>query len=328
MRLSVNFDGFASASEMLELAREAEDAGVDSLWFAQHMGLRDALVSAGAAAAVTRRVRLVPLAITPYLWPPLPVAMAMATLEELAPDRVTLAISVGNLLNLEQSGVQAIKPVGVTRRYVDDLRRLLAGEALRTNTEVYVLRGAKMDFQAGMRIPIYVASTGPKMLRLAGEIGDGIVLSSGLTLASCRKCLAHVDAGARANGRDIASIHKAGLINLCVSHDGPAARTAARRKLAYLFRSPGHKDNIVSSGLDIDHNAIMAAHTRHDLDAAVALLPEKAVDAFAVAGTPAQCRARLEELLSVGLDEPILSIAGNSTERRESLDFVRNYAQK
>ena len=100
MPVGVFFDGFSPTAEMLEVCREAELAGASSLWFAQHMGYRDAFVWATSAAGVTRRATLVPTAISPYLWPPLPVAMAISTLGEVAPGRVILTVSVGNILNL------------------------------------------------------------------------------------------------------------------------------------------------------------------------------------------------------------------------------------
>src|SRR5271170_1269327 len=106
MRVGVFFDGFSSTAEMLDVCRESELAGASSLWFAQHMGYRDAIVWATAAASVTHRAMLVPTAISPYLWPPLPIAMAIATLGEFAPARAILNVSVGNLLNLSESGAE------------------------------------------------------------------------------------------------------------------------------------------------------------------------------------------------------------------------------
>jgi alkanesulfonate monooxygenase SsuD/methylene tetrahydromethanopterin reductase-like flavin-dependent oxidoreductase (luciferase family) len=100
------------------------------------------------------------------------------------------------------------------------------------------------------------------------------------------------------------------------------------RKLAFLFRSRGHAENIKSSNLDIDHQAIMAAHARHDFDGAVKLMPEAAANVFAVAGTPAQCRTRLEEYLGAGLDEPIIEISGNADERKLALDVLRDIARR
>src|SRR5690349_19614257 len=127
MPVGVFFDGFSSTAEMLEVCREAELAGASSLWFAQHMGYRDALVWAASAAAVTRRATLVPTAISPYLWPPLPAAMALATLAEAAQGRVILTVSVGNILNLAESGVTPSKPVKIMREYVEALRALWQG---------------------------------------------------------------------------------------------------------------------------------------------------------------------------------------------------------
>jgi 5,10-methylenetetrahydromethanopterin reductase len=326
MRIGVFFDGFSTTSEMLEVARSAEGAGAASLWFAQHMGYRDALVWATAAAQATTSIALVPTAISPYLWPPLPVAMAMATLGEIAPGRVRLVASVGNLLNLSESGAEPVKPIRVMREYVEALRRLNDGEVAHHDGAVHRLRGAKMVFDAGPRYPIYVASTGPQMLKLTGEIADGVLLSAGLTLASCRVCLARAEEGIIAKGRDPKAFSRASFINFAVSRDGASARQAVLRKLAFLFRNRTHAENIRSSGLDIPHEAIIQCLAQHDLDAATRLMPIEAANVFAVAGTPDECAARLAEYLTVGFDEPIIEVTGTAEERALALEVVRDVA--
>ena len=327
MPVGVFFDGFSSTTEMLEVCREAERAGASSLWFAQHMGYRDALVWATAAASVTQRATLVPTAISPYLWPPLPVAMAISTLGEFAQGRVILNVSVGNILNLAESGVEPVKPIRIMRDYVEALRALWAGKPVTHEGELHKLRGAKMVFDQGRRYPIYIASTGPQMLKLAGEIADGVLLSAGLTLASSTRCLELAAAasgeGARPRGAAEMRLHQLQRLER-----RRRRQTAMLRKLAFLFRSRGHADNIKSSNLDIDHQAIMQAHARHDFDGAVRLLPPEAANVFAAAGTPAQCRARLEEYLAIGLDEPIIEVSGNSEERKLALDVVRDIARR
>ncbi|HTJ02057.1 MAG TPA: LLM class flavin-dependent oxidoreductase [Methylovirgula sp.] len=326
MRLGIYFDGFSSASEIMDVAHQAEKAGAESLWFAQHMGYREAMMMAAAVAGITKSSKLVPTAITPYLWPSLPTAMSLATLNELAPGRAQIAVSVGNVLNLGESGVEAVKPVRVIREYVENVRALLSGEAVRRDGEVENLRGAHMEFGKGIDVPIYVASTGPKVMQLAGQIGDGILLSAGLTHAHTRRCLEAVEAGAREAGRDPNSVRKAGFINLNISKDGAAARAALLRKLAFLFRSRGHSENIKSSELDIDHQAIIEALSRRDLDGAARLLPEAAATTFGVAGTPAECRQQLEAYLAIGLTEPIIEVTGSKEERQLALDLMRELA--
>jgi 5,10-methylenetetrahydromethanopterin reductase len=328
MRLGIYFDGFSPTSEMLEISQQAEAAGADSLWFAQHMGYREALIMAGAVAGVTKAIKLVPTAITPYLWRSLPTAMSLATLDELAPGRIKIAVSVGNLLNLGESGVEVTKPVRVLGEYVHTIRAHLAGGSVRFDGELEKLRGSHMEFGKDAQIPIYIASTGPQVLNLAGRVGDGVLLSGGLTLESCRGCLAAADAGAKAAGRDANSVRKAGFINFNVSKDGKAAKAALLRKLAFLFRSKGHADNIKSSGLDIDHQGIMDALARRDLDAATRLLPEKAASVFGVAGTPDECAELLNGYLAIGLTEPIIEVSGQGEDRRLALEVLRQLASR
>src|ERR1700738_2087723 len=141
MTVGVFFDGFSSPPERLQVCREAELAGASSLWFAQHMGYREAMVWATAAASVTTRATLVPTAISPYLWPPLPVAMAISTLGELAPGRGILAVSVGNILNLAESCIVLKKPHRIMREYVEALRALWRGGPASFEGEVPHLRG-------------------------------------------------------------------------------------------------------------------------------------------------------------------------------------------
>lgn len=324
MRLGIYFDGFSPVNEILETCQSAEDAGIDSLWFAQHMGYREAFILAGAAAMLTKKASLVPTAITPYLWPALSTAMSMSTLNEMAPGRAKIAVSIGNVLNLHESGIEAVKPVRVIREYVAAMRDLFAGKAVHQDGEVQKLRGAHMEFGKGADIPIYVASTGPQVLKLAGQIADGVLLSAGMTLKNCRRCLDVVDDGIRAEGRDPNSVRKAGFINFNVSTDGISAKRALLRKLAFLFRSKGHAENIRSSGLDIDQAGIIAALARRDLDAATRMLPIEAADVFGVAGTPVECRERLEAYLSMGLHEPIIEVSGNPAERQLALDVIRD----
>jgi 5,10-methylenetetrahydromethanopterin reductase len=328
MRIGIYFDGFSSTTEMLEVARQAEQAGADSLWFAQHMGYREAIVMTAAVAGATKSINLVPTAITPYLWPSLSIAMSLATLDELAPGRIQIAVSVGNLLNLGESGIEAVKPVRVIREYVQNIRTLLLGHAVRNEGEIEKLRGAHMEFAKGLQIPIYVASTGPQVLKLAGQIGDGVLLSAGLTHASTRRCLEAVDEGARVEGRSPDSVRKAGFINFNVSNDSRAAKAAILKKLAFLFRSKGHAANITSSGLDIDHQKVMEALSRRDLDGAAALLPEQAATTFGVAGTPAECRELLEGYFAIGLTEPIIEITGNADERKLALEVVSELSRR
>jgi 5,10-methylenetetrahydromethanopterin reductase len=327
MRLGILFDGFDDAREMMRLAREAESAGADSVWIAEHMGYREAVVAAASIAAVTGRVRLVPTAVSPYLWHPTPTAMSFATLNDLAPGRIAIAISVGNVLNLRESGEEPVRPVRALREFAEDLRALWRGEAVTREALTYRLDGARMAFTPSHPIPIYVASTGPHVLALSGRIADGVLLSGGQSLAFTRQCLAWAAEGLASARRDPGSLAKASFIYFSVSKDGRAAVEDLKRKIAFLFRSDRQAQNIASTGLPIDHAAIIAAVKRRDLDEATRLVSDEAIEAFCVGGTPDNCRARLRAYIEAGVEEPVLQISGTAENKALALDLVREFAR-
>ena len=181
VRIGLAFDGFDPYAEALETAQQAEQRGASSLWMAEHLGYRQSLVSCTGFAAATKTATLVPTAISPYLWHPMSVAMALATLDEAAPGRAAVALATGNPLYLGEAGIKIERPLRVMREFAECLGALWAGHAVDYDGEIFRLQGAKMAFTPRSAIPLYIAAMGPQMLNLAGRIGDGVVLSAGLS---------------------------------------------------------------------------------------------------------------------------------------------------
>ena len=127
-------------------------------------------------------------------------------------------------------------------------------------------------------------------------------------------------------GRDPAGLRAAGFLYFAVSEDGREAVDYLRGRLAFLFRNRTMADNIKSSGLPIDQDAIIDAVAKRDMDTAKSLVPDEAVEAFAVGGTPASCRARLEQYLAAGVTEPVIEISGSAENRVLALDILRDFA--
>ena len=324
--LGVAFDGFIPTGEAIDVARRAVDAGARSLWMAEHLGYREAALTCMAFALSTERAMLVPTAVSPYLWHPTPTAMAMATLAEAAPGRAALAVGVGNPLFLQESGKELAKPVRAVREFVDCLRGLWSGEAVHYNGEMFRLAGARMGFRPSSSIPIYIAAMGPEMLRLAGRLADGVVLSAGLSAGFVKRSLSLTAEAARKAGRDPGSLRKAGYLHFAVSEIGTDAINVLRGKLAFLLRNKFLAENIAFSGIPIDQEAIIAAVARRDMAEATRLVPDEAVEAFAVAGKPRHCLDRLQAFVEAGLEEPVLSILGESEDRALALRLVREFS--
>ncbi len=324
--LGIRFDGFDRMSDALEVARAAEDAGANRIWMAQHMGYREAMVACMAYAMSTRTATVIPTAVSPYLWHPTPTAMSLATLADAAPGRVGVAVGVGNPLFLAESGVEPVRPVRAVREFVECLRALWTGDAVTYDGAFFRLAGARLAFSPSPPIPIYIAATRERMLRLTGRIADGVVLSGGLTVAHVRYSLRQIAEGARAGGRDPADLRNAAFLYFSVSPDGREAVDYLRGRLAFLFRNRTMADNIRSSGLPIDHEAIIAAVAKRDMETAKRLVPDDAVDAFAVGGTVRNCRDRLAAYLDTGVTDPVIQISGSQQGRALALDILRDFA--
>jgi 5,10-methylenetetrahydromethanopterin reductase len=326
VQVGIAFDGFAPFPEAVETARQAVAAGAASLWMAEHLGYREAIVSSLAFALATERVVVVPTAVSPYIMHPTPTAMALATLAEAAPGRVALAVGIGNPLFLQESGVAVEKPVRAVREFVEALQALWSGEPVHRDAMLFRLAGARLAFRPPAPIPIYLAPIKAQMLRLAGRIADGVVLSAGLSPGFVAHSLALAQAGAREAGRDPKALRRAGYLFFMASRDERRAIETARQKLAFLFRNRFLDENLAHSGIPIDQPAIIAAVSRRDLEAAARLVPDEAVETFAVCGSPARCRRQLDAFVAAGLDEPVLTLLGGPEDRALGLELFRELA--
>jgi 5,10-methylenetetrahydromethanopterin reductase len=324
VRIGVAFDGFVTTGEAIALARQAVDAGASSLWMAEHLGYREAITTCAAFALSAPGPMLVPTAVSPYLFHPTPTAMALATLDELAPGRVAVALGVGNPMFLQESGQKLEKPLRAMREFIEALRRLWSTEPTHMDGEFVRLAGARLAFKPNP-IPIYVAAMGPDMLQLSGRIADGIVLSAGLSTDSVRRSFDLTAQGAAKEGRDPQSLRRAGYIFFGTSNDAREAVDTVRNKLAFVMRNKFLAQNIRDSGIPVDHEAVIAAIARRDLKGAAALVPDEAVEAFGIAGSPAHCLRRLRDFIDAGIDEPVPSLVGTPAMCAFAIDVMRKF---
>ena len=324
MGIGIRFDGFDTIKETIEICQQAEQAGVSGLWMTEHIGYREALVSCMAFAGATEHATVIPAAVTPYLFHPTPTAMSLATMAEAYPGRVGVSVAVGNTLDLKESGQEPQDGVKAVEDYIADLRRLWTTEPTNSEAEAYRLHGARMSFRPP-EIPIFVTALGGEVAKAAGNTADGVLLSAGFSIAFVSHCLAKFHEGAEEAKRDVTTLRNAGNIHFAVSGDGKSARENVRRKLGFLFRNRLMAENIQAAGIPIDQDAIVDAVAARDLDKAASLVPDDAVEAFGVAGTPLECAKSLEAYLEAGLQEPVIQVSGSEEEKSLALQVIRQF---
>ena len=244
---------------------------------------------------------------------------------EAFPGRVGVSVAIGNTLDLKESGKEPKDAVQAVEDYVRDLRAMWTAEAVESETEAYNLAGVRMSFKTDKAIPIYVTALGSEVASKAGEVADGMLMSAGFSVPFVENCLKLFREGAAQAGRDVSVLRTAAFIHFSVSEDGDSAREDVRRKLAFLFRNRLMAENIASSGIPIDQDAIVDAVAARDLEKAATLVPDEAIEAFGVAGTVADCKKSLEAYVATGLDEPVIQVAGDEAAKTLALQVIRRW---
>jgi len=154
---------------------EAERLGYERAWLFDSPALYgDIWVIAALAAERTSRIGLGPAVLVPNLRHPLTQASAIATLEQLAPGRIVVAIGTGFTGRMAMGQ----KPLtwASTRRYIEQLRALLRGDKVEVDGAiVQMLHGPDFAPPFPIRTPVVIAANGPKGLAVAREFGDGVM---------------------------------------------------------------------------------------------------------------------------------------------------------
>jgi 5,10-methylenetetrahydromethanopterin reductase len=323
MRVGLCFDGFYSIGEMIELARRADKIGMESIWMSDHLCFRDSLTSAMAFLGATKKIKVVPAPLSPYSRHPIVTAMALSTMEEFAPGRVWATAGTGNAAALEEAGMKVTRPLKTMREYVALLRKFLSGETVEFHGEIFHVNGARMGFTPSSAIPIYMTAVKSGMLRLAGEIGDGVLLSAGCAPGYIARCVAEIETGAGRAGKSLKQRDVAGFIAASVSRDAREAIDASKTFLAYIFRNRHHAENISTGGGRVDQEGLAAAIARRDWEGAKKFISDEVVYAHSISGTPAECLRRIAEFIKGGLDAPILLPMGTQEARKRVVDLAR-----
>ena len=326
MRVGLCFDGFYSVQEMIELAKLADDAGMHSLWMSDHLCFRDSLTTAMALLASTKTIKVAAAPMSPYSRNPIITAMSIATMDEFAPGRVIASPGTGNAAALKEAGMESPQPLQTMREYVDILRRYLKGEAVNFRGKMFQINGAKMGFVPSSPIGMYITAVRPLMLRLGGEIGDGVLLSGGCSPGYIARCVDEIKTGAERASKTLDQCDVAGFVAAAVSNDPKEAVEANKLFLAYIFRNIHHADNIRLGGGTVDQEGLAAAVAKRDWEAAKQFISDEVVHAHSIAGTAADCRKQLETFVAGGLNLPILLPTGTQQARRQVIRMARELA--
>ena len=248
MDIGVGIDGSLGLSlqDQGQVSREAARLGYSSIWTPEGPGLdsfhlcqlRWAATTGVVDGGLTTGISVSPVALRG----PVALAMSAGTLSRITGGRFLLGIGVGGLYQEETRrafGVPEASPVQLMREYLTTIRGLLAGEVVTYGGRVVDLSGVQLAFDSPPRTPIYLGALGPQMLRLAGQLADGVALNwcTPEQIAWSRERVAEGEAKA---GREPGSVKVVEYIRMCLDEDEDLARRAfVAAMLGYALGQPG-----------------------------------------------------------------------------------------
>jgi 5,10-methylenetetrahydromethanopterin reductase len=317
--------------EILDHARALDAAGFDFIWLAEaypwwrkhSMEARSSTALSPLIARETERLAVGWGIISPYTRHPIQIAMeARVTQEAAGPGRFVLGLGASKMFMRHAGLGDGAKPVAAIKEAVRIVRAVLAGEEVDVEGKVFEAHVPPLRDDADAPrwpVPVYVAGTGPMMLRTAGEIADGLLTPSITTPAFVRYARGVMAEGAERAGRDADGLAVGCTLVASVGLDRDAGRDGAR-EIAGMYLA-NKVQNIQSAadtllelaGLTQDEiRPVAEAMESGGRLAAKAKVTDEILDKCRpIAGTPADCIAALEEYRAAGCTDVMLELWGD-----------------
>jgi probable F420-dependent oxidoreductase len=298
---------FADAPDCVELARRAEtEWGYDAIWLAETNG-PDSATLAGAIAASTSRIAIGTAIVPVYNRTPAVLAMTAGTLAQLSGGRFTLGVgSSSHAIVAGWNGIPFERPLAHVRETVAILRQALSGRKTDFEGEVLRSRGLRLGCPPEKPVPIYLAALRERMLELAGEIGEGLIVNF-FPVTAMPKILAAYRSGAARAGRDASADEGVCRFQVAVTDDVPAARNLVRMAFAGYVAQPVYNAYFRWCGFEREAADVAEAFARGDRAASAAAMSDDLVDRVAIIGSAESCREQIAGFVAAGVTTPVIS---------------------
>ncbi|MFW9770358.1 MAG: LLM class flavin-dependent oxidoreductase [Candidatus Thorarchaeota archaeon] len=301
--LGVAMTGVFPVNEAVELARVAEASKLGSVWFAEDYFFRGGIPYMAAAAMATQNIRLGLGVVNPYSRHPALIAMEFATLDEMSNMRTVFGLGSGVPFWMDQMGIYDKKPLSRTRECVELVRKIMSGENINHEDDFFTAKDIQLVFKpVRKRAPIYLAFEGPKGLALAGEIGEGVILSIFCTPAYVKFAWDRIAEGAKKAGKSLDDYEMVAYMPMVIDDDLDKAINTAREfsKLYLPHSQPGGPLMSHAGVKPEDTHAMFKAAEKGDDKLLTQLITDEMVQELCLVGDKEACIKRLQQMIDAG----------------------------
>jgi 5,10-methylenetetrahydromethanopterin reductase len=301
-------------------AIQAEKTGFNYLWITDHFNNRNVYTSLATVAAYTEKIKFGPGVTNPYHIHPVVTAQAVASLNEIAPNRVICGLGVGDKTTLEMVNIEQSKPLATIREATQIIREMCTGKNVQLDGEVFKIAGAKFNFKTTNPIPIFIGAQGPKMLAMAAEIGDGVLINASHP-KDVENAMVHIKEGATKAGKPLNQLTISVYTSFSVAADMEKAMKAVIPVAAYIVAgSPEiilQRHNISTEKASQIRDAIVHGKWKE----AFAQVTPEMIEAFSICGTPGIVAEKIAHLTRIGATQIVAgSPIGPNT--RKSINMI------
>jgi alkanesulfonate monooxygenase SsuD/methylene tetrahydromethanopterin reductase-like flavin-dependent oxidoreductase (luciferase family) len=281
----------------------ADRLGFDAA-YTTHIAGRDSLTVLMAYAGATQRIGLGTGVVPIFTRTPATVAQTAATIDEYSGGRMVLGLGVSHRVTVENwHGAEIDKPVTQMREYLGAVRAILRGDEP-PDSKRFPTKFAFMGYAARAELPIYVAALSPNMIRLAGEVADGVMLwlcspsyIRGTVIPALREGLER--GGRSADGFDIVA-----AVPIALTNDADGARATFRNDLVPYASLPFYRAMLESSGFGEDIAAFDAGMATGDVEKAKAGLSDRMLGELAGIGAKDEVHGAVRHYQDAGVISP------------------------
>lgn len=303
----------------VQIVKTAEEYGFDSVCITDvPLSMKDCYIALALCAVNTSRIKLGTGVTNPVTREPATTANAISGIQELSRGRALLGLG---------AGYSAVYPVGLGPASVQHVEETITYIRTLCRGEEHVKNGLRVRLATAQGpVPIFVAASQPRMLRLAGRLADGVILMGGANVEFTRWQLDHVEQGAEEAGRRREDIVLDLWFALSMSEDRQKALdevrpwvvsqadTFSRYKVLPDFLKP-FREEIAAAGQAYERLHHLSRHARHK-----GVVSDELVRTLAVVGDAGECVKRLTELAALGIDRMTLALLSGG--RQERLRFI------
>jgi len=324
---ALGYGKFTNAREIAGLMQQAEERGYEMGFFSETIELmRDSVTALAAIGLATKRLVLGSTQIV-RLRGPVVMAQTLASLDELTGGRMTLAPGACTKSHARVHSLATelnATPAEVLKEYIESMRLLLTGEKVSYHGKYVNFDNVGLAWKPARNyIPLYVPATSKTGLRLAGQIGDGVVLNAVCSPEYTENALKIIKDAAEAAGRDWSKFEVAQLINCSVEDNHKKALDEVRWEVAtkldpiQLPFIAGPKMRVGEPYIRKEDIPIFEkAYAKGGMEGLIKAVPDSYVEGMTASGTPDEVKKRVQRYREAGVKLPLLRPAANHQTQR------------